>query len=139
MPATSYFLDSSYIIALAVPGDEFHQRAVEISRQIEKSGGELVTTRAVILEIGNALARQRYRRAAVKLLQALHSDPTVRVVPLSERLYRQAHNLYINRPDKEWGLTDCCSFVVMQNDGLREALTADEHFRQAGFRALLLE
>lgn len=93
----------------------------------------------MILEIGNALARQRYRRAAVELLQALHSDPTVRVIPLSERLYHQAHDLYINRADKEWGLTDCCSFVVMQNGGLREALTADEHFRQAGFRALLLE
>ncbi len=47
--------------------------------------------------------------------------------------------LYRHRPDKEWGTTDCISFVVMQDYGLTEALTTDEHFKQAGFRALLIE
>ena len=40
---------------------------------------------------------------------------------------------------KEWGLTDCISFIVMEDNGLTEALTTDEHFQQAGFRALLRE
>ena len=47
--------------------------------------------------------------------------------------------LYENRADKAWGLTDCLSFVVMQEQGLTEAVTSDRHFRQAGFRALMLE
>jgi hypothetical protein len=41
------------------------------------------------------------------------------------------------RPDKEWGLTDCVSFVVMQQMSITDALTTDDHFRQAGFRVLL--
>ena len=41
------------------------------------------------------------------------------------------------RADKEWPLTDCISFVVMPDQGLSEALTADHHFEQAGFKALL--
>ncbi len=57
-------------------------------------------------------------------------------VPLTDELYQQAFDLFRDRPDKEWGLIDCASFVVMQR-GLTEALTPDEHFEQAGFRALL--
>jgi uncharacterized protein len=46
---------------------------------------------------------------------------------------------YRNRKDKAWGLTDCISFVVMQDQNLTVALTADRHSVQADFRALLLE
>ena len=99
----------------------------------------LVTTQAVILEIGNALSRQRYRRAAVKLLNSLEADPNVEIVPLSQQLYTRAFQLYCSRPDKEWGLVDCVSFIIMQDRGITEALTADEDFQQAGFRALLRE
>lgn len=98
-----------------------------------------MTTRAVLLEIGNALSRQRYRGAAVSLLQALEADPGVEVLPLSEELYSRALQVYCSRPDKEWGLIDCASFVVMSDRAITKALTADEHFPQCGFRALLRE
>ncbi len=99
----------------------------------------MITTRAVILEIGNALAKLRYRAAAIELLDSLEEDPNVKIIALSEELYNRAMELYNKRPDKEWGLTDCVSFVVMQDYGITEALTTDEHFKQAGFRALLIE
>ena len=96
-----------------------------------------MTTQAVMLEIGNALSKQRYRRQAVILLNSLEEDPIVEIVSLSPQLYTRAFQLYCKRPDKEWGLIDCVSFIVMQDRGITEALTADEHFSQAGFRALL--
>ncbi len=99
----------------------------------------MITTRAVILEIGNALAKLHYRAAAIELLDSLEEDPNVKIIALSEELYNRAMEFYRQRPDKEWGLTDCVSFVVMQDYGIKEALTTDEHFRQAGFRALLIE
>jgi hypothetical protein len=46
-------------------------------------------------------------------------------------------DLFAGRSDKNWSLTDCISFVVMQDEGLTEALTGDSHFEQAGFKALL--
>ena len=64
---------------------------------------------------------------------------SVEIVPTSEELYQRAFQLYQSRADKEWGLTDCVSFVVMQDRGLSDALTTDKHFEQAGFRALLRE
>jgi len=89
------------------------------------------------MEIGNALAKRRYREASVELLASLESDPSVEILPLSEDLYERAFELYCNRPDKEWGITDCISFIVMQDRGLAEALTTDEHFEQAGFKTLM--
>jgi predicted nucleic acid-binding protein len=133
------FLDSAYAIALSVSNDFYHERAVLLADQLEAEKTHLVTTHAVMLEIGNALSKQRYRRAAVELLQSLEIDPQVEVVPLTKDLYAQALQFYRRRTDKEWGLTDCVSFVVMQERKIAEALTTDEHFQQAGLRALLLE
>ena len=131
------FLDTAYAIALSVESDEHHERAEELAEQLEAEATRLVTTRAVLLEIGNALSKKRYRKAALELLDALEQDPLVEIVSLSEELYGQALELFRNRPDKNWGLVDCISFVVMQERGLTEALTTDEHFEQAGFRPLL--
>ena len=133
------FLDTAYAIALSSPADRFHPRAVALAEQMEALGTRLVTTRAVLLEIGNALAKPRFREAAAQLLAALEADSNVDIVPLSESLYARAVQLYRERPDKEWGITDCVSFLVMQDRGLTEALATDEHFQQAGFRSLLRE
>lgn len=136
---SAVFLDTSYAIALSVSNDEHHERAVKLAEQLEAEGIGLVTTRAIILEIGNALAGLRYRNAAVRLLDALENDPKIEIAPITEELCARAFALYRSRPDKEWGLIDCTSFVVMEDHKLTDALTADTHFRQAGFRVLLKE
>lgn len=131
------FLDTSFAIALSATNDQSHTRAVDLANQLEKSGTRLVTTQARLLEIGNALSKQRYRTAAIQLLESLVADPNVEIIVLSNDLYEAAFTLFRNRLDKEWGLIDCLSFVVMHERGMMEALTADDHFTQAGFRALL--
>ena len=89
--------------------------------------------------IGNTLSRLRWRSASVATLEDLRSDPDIEVVSISPELFDRAVKLYSSRMDKEWGLADCTSFVVMQDMGIIDALTTDDHFRQAGFRALLVE
>ncbi|MFM6076528.1 MAG: type II toxin-antitoxin system VapC family toxin [Dolichospermum sp.] len=131
------FLDTSFAIALSSVTDQNHARAVELANQIETNRTLLVTTQAILLEIGNALSKQRYRASAIQLLESLETDPNVEVVLLTNSLYQVAFNLFNQREDKEWGLVDCISFIVMQDRGITDALTADTHFQQAGFRALL--
>ena len=110
-----------------------------LAEELEASRTKLFTTWAVLLEIGNALSKMQYRHAAIQLLSSLQSDPSVQIIPLSDQLLEQALQFYSERPDKEWGLTDCVSFMVMQTRSITDALTTDEHFQQAGFRALLRE
>ena len=133
------FLDASYAIALASSTDRHHERAVELATRIENENRSLVTTRAVVLEICNALSKLRYRTAAIALLDAIEGDPNIEVVTLSEGLYRRGLGLYRQHQDKEWGLIDCISFAVVRERSITDALTADDHFRQAGFRVLLAE
>jgi uncharacterized protein len=133
------FLDTSYAISLAVESDQKHVQALQLAQQLQKDKTRLVVTRAVMLEIGNSLSKARYRNAGFALLSALESDPIVEILELTLEDYQAALKLFQSRADKEWGLVDCISFVVMQQRGLFEALTADGHFVQAGFRALLLE
>jgi predicted nucleic acid-binding protein len=82
-------LDTAYAIALAAVSDQLHAQAVDLAEEIEAAGTRLVTTQAVLLEIGNALAKRRYRPAAVQLLSALEADPTVGIVPLNRGTVRQ--------------------------------------------------
>ena len=131
------FLDSAYAIALSAATDQFHPQAVRLAEQLASSQIKLITTRAILLEIGNALSKVRYRSAAVRLLQAIEADPNVEVVALSEDLYARAFCLYCDRMDKEWGLIDCISCVVMQERNIADVLTTDEHFRQMGFQILM--
>ncbi|MEK7441520.1 MAG: type II toxin-antitoxin system VapC family toxin [Chloroflexota bacterium] len=131
------FLDTAYAIALSAPSDEHHQTALTLAEELEADDIRLVTTRAVIIEIGNALSKRRYRKAATELLDSLEEDTSIEIVPLTEQLYYKAYKLYRERPDKEWGLTDCISFVVMKERGIDQALTTDGHFEQAGFEILL--
>lgn len=134
------FLDASHAIALSASTGQHHKQAEIIAEQLEAEGTRLVTTRVVILEIGNALAKFRYRNAVINLLDSLEKDPNVEIIPISEQfVYEKAFQLYRDRPDKEWSITDCISFIVMQDRKLIEALTAEEHFRQAGFRVMLRE
>jgi len=130
------FLDTSYILALVNTADEYHQSA---SNSAQQTRGPFVTTEAVLTETGNALAKLRWRSLGVATLEDLRNDPEIEVLSVSTELFDRAVALYTARMDKEWGLTDCISFVVMQERVLTAALTTDAHFQQAGFRALLLE
>jgi predicted nucleic acid-binding protein len=85
------------------------------------------------------LVRGEDRDLFADLLRHIRSDPRTTVVPVSSELLQHGIDLFTRRPDKTWSLTDCISFVAMSQRGLTDALTADHHFLQAGFRALLLE
>ena len=128
------FIDTGYILALTNTADEHHGRAAAASRQIKPP---FLTTEAVLTEIGNALSRARWRALGYATIQDLRVDPNIEVVPVDAALFERALTLYGERTDKEWGLTDCLSFVVMQERNLMQVLTTDRHFGQAGFGNLL--
>jgi Predicted nucleic acid-binding protein, contains PIN domain len=137
MAARELFLDAAYLIALAVPADAHHAKALQLLQQTESSTRLFITTQAVLFEVGDALSKPKYRAAAFNLLCALEADDKVLIVPTDAGTFASALELFHHRPDKEWSLTDCISFVVMGDNQITEALTTDEHFEQAGFVALM--
>jgi len=131
------FVDTGYFLALGISRDTWHVRATEWAKQIQTKKLKLVTTQAVLFEIGTALSRTTFRNLASQLLRGIANDPIFEVIEMDTLRYRQALDLFEAHSDKDWSLTDCASFVVMRELGLTHALSADHHFEQAGFIALL--
>jgi predicted nucleic acid-binding protein len=129
------FIDTSYILALVDADDEYYAEANRTAATV----GKMVTTEAVLTEIGNALSQIRWRQIAIDNIEDLCNDPDIEVVSIDKPLFDRAFQFYSSRLDKEWSLTDCISFVIMQERGIVDALTTDRHFQQAGFRAILRE
>jgi len=130
------FADSFYFLARLNPRDQAHQEAVRLGTEDSRP---LVTTDWVLTEVGDAMSAPTNRPAFLRLLDLLRSSREVEIVPATRELLDRGVVLFSERPDKEWSLTDCISFVVMRERQLSEAFTGDQHFEQAGFRALLVE
>jgi len=137
MKTNRFFLDTAYVLALLNQKDTYHKQAKAMLPSMH-SAHEVWLTEAVLIEVANALASSN-RSAAVAFINSCYFTPNVRVVSVDSKLLKRAVAFYKNRQDKEWGLTDCISFIVMDDNDLAEAFTTDDHFQQAGFRALLLE
>jgi uncharacterized protein len=131
---TRVFADTYYFFALINVKDAAHQRALRFSQAHDNP---LLTTGWILTELADGLSAVVHRPIFPKILAGLRADPETIIIPPSEMLLSQGIDLYCARPDKDWSLTDCISFVVMQQHGLKEALTADRHFEQAGFQILL--
>ena len=97
----------------------------------------LLTTEWVLTEFADALAESTSRRLVLPFIRSLERDSQVTIIRASPELLQRGLRLYDERGDKQWSLTDCISFVVMEAEGITDALTGDRHFKQAGFRALL--
>lgn len=128
------FADTSYYIALTNSLDEHHRDAYDFT---EGYAGGFVTTAWVLTGLANTFSRPVNRKWFLDLVHDLYNDPRVRIAPPTQDLFDRGIDLYARRPDKDWSLTDCISFVVMEEHGLQEAASADYHFEQAGFRCLL--
>ena len=138
MAGDRLFLDTYYVQALLNPKDPHHQRARALLPTV-KGVAEVLTTEAVLVEVGNALCgTPRLRKLAAAFIRRCHTEENMTVVTVDNPLFMRALEMYESREDKEWGLTDCISFVVMGDHGLMDAATGDRHFVQAGFRALML-
>ena len=128
------FGDTFYFLAFLNEKDAHQERAATLTNSLR---GQIVTTAWVMTELADGLADTSGRALFRPFLARFQSDPRGVVIPFSQELFERGADLYDRRPDKEWSLTDCISFIVMQDHGITEALTGDHHFEQAGFVALL--
>jgi hypothetical protein len=117
------FLDTGYALALAFPRDQHHQRAAALAREYDQPATRIVTTQAILLEVGNSLAAPALKSTGVEIIKGLRTDPRVTVVEVDNNLMARGLTLFWDRPDKQLTL----------------ALAYDQHFEQAGFRPLMRE
>lgn len=131
--AMTVFVDTFALVAWLNPRDKAHGI---VTRYLDGFSGRLLTTEWVPVELADALSAPQARLTTVSLLQAVRSDTLFDVVGYAPTVYQAGFELFATRPDKAWSLSDCISFGVMAERKVSDALTADHHFEQAGFRAV---
>lgn len=135
MSSERFFMDSAFVLAMLNPKDAFHDSALELLPRVRVARAIWLHD-GIVLEVANGLS-QKQRESAVDFIEKVYRTTNTKVIPLDRKLMKRAVQLYRERSDKEWGLTDCVSFVLMNDHSLEEALTSDHHFEQAGFKILL--
>ena len=128
------FADTGYYIALVNGKDEYHAQARAYTAAFQ---GAFLTSAWVILEFANHLSDEANRPLFLSLYDDLGKNKRVRILPAAQEDFDRGLELYRQRPDKDWSLTDCISMIQMKDHGLAEALTTDHDFEQAGFVRLL--
>jgi predicted nucleic acid-binding protein len=131
------FLDTSGLIAVVNSDDQWHKKAKTVWGELLVRRTPLLTTSLFLIELGDGLSRVGERHLAVQLYDRLRNTSAVEIVRPTEELEQQGWNLFRERPDQDWGMTDCISFAVMTERSIREGFTLDHHFEQAGFVRLL--
>jgi predicted nucleic acid-binding protein len=118
MAGERWFLDTAFVQALLNSRDQYHALARTFVPRL-RTAAEIWVTEAVLLEIGNALSASN-RSGAVQFIRQCYSTQNIRVITIDTPLLTRALDLYQARPDKTWGLIDCISFVVMDEQQLTE-------------------
>lgn len=131
------FADACFWIALLNPRDVWHETAQLLYE--EYFARPILTSEMVLAEVLNFMAKYgaQNRLATVDLIRRFGRDLNVVVEPQTSLQFWNAVEFYNARPDQEWGLVDCASFQLMTANNIREALTNDHHFAQAGFTILM--
>jgi predicted nucleic acid-binding protein len=131
------FADTGYWVALINPNDNLHDKAVQLSKDLYPC--YIVTSEVVLTEVLNDFSKrgEYFRDLAIELIRDLRSNPNIRIVAQSSEQFERGLSLYQKRKDKAWSHTDCVSFQIMQDLKISEALAYDQHFVQAGYKALM--
>ncbi len=137
LSSAAIFVDTGFWIAFFHQRDVLHGKARSLFNDINNRRGRLLCTSAVLIETLDGLASHGARHQGATLRRMVEQSRRLEVVTIDEALFGRGWDLYASRSDKSWSLTDCLSFVVMQERGCSEAPAHDHHFEQAGFRALL--
>ena len=135
--AAETFIDTSGFYALLVQGDRAHKRAKAVMSQACKSRARFVTTDYILDETATLLRARGQTYLTDSCFAVIFSSQACRVEWMDPGRFEPTRCFFAKHADKKWSFTDCFSFWLMGSLGIRDALTSDEHFRQAGFHPLL--
>jgi uncharacterized protein len=127
------FVDTGYLLALELTNDQHHQAATRHWQGIVTALPRLVTTSYVFDEVVTFFNSRGQHTKAIQVGNNLLLSPSVQLIHVDTALFYKGWAYFQRHQDKDYSLTDCISFLVMQKLGIGTAFAFDQHFVQAGF------
>jgi uncharacterized protein len=128
------FVDTAGWVACADAADRAHTRALVARDRWLAAGRALATTDYVVDETLTLLRLRLGLAAAEAWWRQVDGSSCLRWEYVTPARAEKARSVFFGYCDKHFSFTDCASFVVMRELQLKEALTTDDHFAQAGFQ-----
>jgi hypothetical protein len=135
--AHEIFIDTSGFYALLVKRDDKHAEASQILQSAAHEQRGFVTTDYILDETATLLKARNYRHLLHEFFETVFASAACQVEWTDAERFHSVTKYFLKHIDQQWSYTDCLSFRVMKERGLREAFTKDAHFEQAGFVPLL--
>jgi predicted nucleic acid-binding protein len=130
-------VDTSGFFALLVKADARHVQARTVLNRSARTGRRFVTSDFVLDETVTLLKARGHGQLVEPFLASVFDSRACRVEWMDPERFEDTRRFLIKHQDQEWSFTDCFSFFLMHRLHLRDSLTTDKHFRQAGFNPLL--
>lgn len=132
--ARRLFIDTSAFLALEDKSDAHHEAARRFQREMRLHGPCEIFTSAYVLDETLTLIRRRLGiQPSITFAKNIRSSRITKVIWSSQELEQKALDLFERYADKTFSLTDCMSFLIMQEQDIQEAFSFDDHFSQMGF------
>ena len=135
--ASETFIDTSGFYALLVHTDSAHAAAVRWLAAARSRKARVVTTDYVLDETATLLKARGHGALVAALFEQLDRSEVCLVLSVDRDLFDRARAFFLKHADHAYSFTDCTSLMIMGERGIREALSKDAHFAEAGFRPLL--
>ncbi len=136
--ARDIFVDTSGFYALLVRRDDRHEDATGVLREARVNQRGFVTTDYVLDETATLLKARSHGHLLADFFETLATSKICRIEWTDSARFGAVEDFFLKHVDHVWSFTDCLSFQIMRASGLREALTKDAHFAEAGFVPLLI-
>ena len=138
MPETVCW-DTAAFVALANRDDELHAAAIAVSQELARANARILTTDAVLMEVANTFCKTALRPMAHQVIAAFQASVRCgcEAGDVDAGLWQRGWQFFVDRAHKDWNLTDCISFLVMQDRKVRRAFISDRHFEQAMYEKLI--
>lgn len=121
------FADTSALIALFNPKDDFHGNALE---WFKRNRPKLVLTDYIVDELLTLAIARGDKQFALVVSKKVRELFSASVRKITEDDFNKAWNIFDNYHDKEWSLTDCASYVFIERTDIKTAFAFDPHFDQ---------
>jgi predicted nucleic acid-binding protein len=135
---SAIFVDTSGLYAALIKNDQMHRKAEAFLSGAAQARTRFVTTDYVLDETATLLKARGHAHQATVLIEVIFSSTACQVEWMDWERFERTLRFFNKHQDKAWSFTDCFSFLLMKERKISEALTKDEHYRQAGFRPLLV-
>lgn len=128
--------DTSALIALLEPKDQYHPIARDILKELLKGGSTFLIPHVVFIEFCDNMVSVYGKRCALEKITTLKRSKVISYLHETDQEMENGLLLFRKFNDVDTSLTDSVVFSLMKSRNIIRVFTFDSHFKMMGFEVI---